>query len=84
MLEMLFKVKKKLVSIIFQTGRFITLYKAKVQRQLFANYEGCDQTFSILFFKEKLFTLSKQTNWSTTLPWWICGRHHFLYIIYPV
>lgn len=51
MLEMLFKLKKKLVSIIFQTGRFIIVYKAKVQKQLLANYEGCDKTFFILFFK---------------------------------
>lgn len=83
MLEMLFKLKKKLVSIIFQTGRFITVYKPKyknnglpitkaVIKTLFCSsrdFEGYDKDFFILFFKKKQFTLSKQTSWkyNTTL-----------------
>lgn len=76
MLEMLFKLKDKLVSIIFQTGRFTTVYKPKYKNNCLPimkvviktlscssrNSEDCDKNFFILFFKEKQCTLSKQNK----------------------
>lgn len=83
MLEMHFELKKKLVSIIFQTGRFITVYKPKYKTNCLPimkvviktwfcssrNFEGCDKDFFILFFTEKQITVSKWTSWkyNTTL-----------------
>lgn len=71
---MLFKLKKKLVSIIFQTGRFVIVCKPKyknncwpvtkvVIKALFCSlkkFEGCDKNLFILLRKSNLH--SQQTN----------------------